>query len=166
RRDVADHHAARRAGEAAIGEECDLLAHALSVDEGGDAEHLAHPRSAFRPFVADHQYFARLVSAPLHHLGAGFLRIENPRRALEQQRLQPGYLDERATGREVAFENHDASGLHDRFMFDDFSVWVAAVHQLIFERLTRERQAIAVQRAALEQRLEHDINTARGVQVL
>ena len=62
-RDVADHHAARRAGEAPVGEQRDLLAHALPVEQRGDAEHLAHARAAARAFVADHEDVAGLRSA-------------------------------------------------------------------------------------------------------
>ena len=63
RADVADHQAARRAREAPVGEERDLLAHALAVDERGDAEHLAHAGAAARPFVADDEHVAFGVGA-------------------------------------------------------------------------------------------------------
>ena len=137
----------------------------MPVDQRGDAEHLAHPRAAFRPLVADHQYFARLVSALLHHLGAGFLRIENPRRAFEHQRLQPRDLDERAIGREVAFENHDPAAGRKRRTLDHLAVGARMVLQLFFQRPARERQAIAVQGTALEQRFQHGVNAACRVKV-
>src|SRR5579871_3360353 len=38
RRDIANAHPARRAGEATVGDQRDLLAHALSVDQRGHAE--------------------------------------------------------------------------------------------------------------------------------
>src|SRR3954471_9556281 len=64
-RDIADHHAARRAGEAAVGKERHLLAHSLAVDQRRDAEHLAHARTALRAFVADDEDLARLIGATL-----------------------------------------------------------------------------------------------------
>ena len=55
-RDVADHQAVRRAGEAAVGDQRDLVAEALADERGGDVQHLAHargrrpgPRSGSRP---------------------------------------------------------------------------------------------------------------------
>ena len=65
RRDVADHQSARRAAEAAVGDQRDGLAEALADDRGGDAEHLAHARTAFRAFVANHDDVAVDDLAPV-----------------------------------------------------------------------------------------------------
>ena len=101
--DVADHHAPRRAGEASIGDERHLLAHALAVDQRGDAEHLAHARPAPRALVADHQHLAvPVLRASRTAAEARLLALEDARAALEHQRLQAGDLDQRAVGREVA----------------------------------------------------------------
>src|SRR5262245_17595861 len=45
RTDMADAAAARSAGEATVGNQRDLGAHALSVKSGGGREHFAHARS-------------------------------------------------------------------------------------------------------------------------
>ena len=45
-----------------------------------NAEHLAHPRSALGPFVANHHHVVVFDLAGLHGLKGIFLAIENPRR--------------------------------------------------------------------------------------
>ena len=62
---MAGHQAVRRAGEAAVGEQCDRLAQAFADQRRGDAEHLAHARPADRPLVADDDHVARLDAALL-----------------------------------------------------------------------------------------------------
>ena len=58
-RDVPGHQAVGRAGEAAVGEQRDLLAEALADERGGDVEHLPHPGAARWALVADHDDVAR-----------------------------------------------------------------------------------------------------------
>src|SRR2546423_9836677 len=53
RRDVTDHVTVRRAGEAAVGDERDLVAEALANDRAGHAQHLAHAGAALRSLVTD-----------------------------------------------------------------------------------------------------------------
>ena len=53
---MTDHQAARRAGEASVGDESDRLAETGADDRRGDAQHLAHPRSARRPLVPDNEH--------------------------------------------------------------------------------------------------------------
>src|SRR5450432_4061801 len=65
RPDVADAEAARRAGEAAVGDQGDLAAHALPGQRRRCGKHLAHPRTAARPLVADHDDLALFVSSLL-----------------------------------------------------------------------------------------------------
>ena len=60
RRDVADHQAVRRAREAAVGDQRDLLADALADERAGHVQHLAHARAAGRALVADHDHVAGL----------------------------------------------------------------------------------------------------------
>ena len=50
-----------------------------------------------------------LVAALADHRNAGFLGIEDARAAFEAQRFQAGHLQQRAVGREVALEHHDAA---------------------------------------------------------
>ena len=102
-----DANAARRAGEAPVGQQRDLLAHLLAVDQRGDAEHLAHAGPAARALVADHQHVAFLVVALAHRGGAIVLRIEHARGAFERARLQPRDFQQRAVRREIALQHHE-----------------------------------------------------------
>src|SRR5690606_14848829 len=61
RPDMADAEAARRAGEAPVRDERDLVAHALPVERGRGGEHLAHAGAALRALVADDENLALLV---------------------------------------------------------------------------------------------------------
>src|SRR5262249_51447486 len=76
RTDMADAEAAGGAREAAIGDERDLVAHALAIDGGCGGEHLAHARAAARTFVADDNHIACLVLAAAHGLVGVLLAIE------------------------------------------------------------------------------------------
>src|SRR3954453_10175143 len=78
-RHIADAHSARGAGEPSIRDQGHLLAHALSVDQRGDAEHLAHAWAANRPFIADHKHLARLVVAVVNRCDTSFLVFEDAR---------------------------------------------------------------------------------------
>ncbi len=166
RRDIADHHAAGGAGEAAIGEQRDLLAHALPVDQRGHRKHLAHARPALGTFVANHQHFALRIRARRNHGGAVFLAVEHARPAAELQVLESGDLDERAIGREVALEHHQSAGVHDRRLAHHLAVRARVVGQFVLERRAEDREALAVQRAALQQHAQHVVHAAHGVQVL
>ena len=63
RPDMADAEAARAAGEAAVGDQRDLLADALAVERRGGRQHLAHAGAAARALVADDEDLAFLVGA-------------------------------------------------------------------------------------------------------
>src|SRR6478735_4008928 len=56
RGDVADAQAGRAPGEAAVGDQEDVLAEPGALDGTGDREHLAHPRAALGALVADHHH--------------------------------------------------------------------------------------------------------------
>ena len=165
--DVADHQAARRAREASVGEERDLLAHALAVDERGDAEHLAHAGPAARPFVADDEDVAFGIRAFGDRREGILLALEDARRTLEHARLQAGDLDQRAVGREVAFQDDDAAGRVQRVRgrANDFAVGRRRARELVGERPARQRERVAVQMAGVEQRLQHRRDAADAVQV-
>src|SRR4029077_16997297 len=64
--DMADAEAAGGTREAAIGNERNLVAHALAIDGRGRRQHLAHSGPAARSLVADHQHLAGLVLALAH----------------------------------------------------------------------------------------------------
>ena len=150
RRNMSDAHAARRAGEAPVGEQRDLLAHLLAVDDRGGAEHLAHAGAALRALVADDQHFAGLVVALAHRRGAGILAVEHARDAFEHQRLQAGDLQQRAVGREIAFQHHKPAIGADRVLRapHDLAVRVGRAGMLFRKRAAGDGQAIAVQVAA------------------
>src|SRR5258705_9037368 len=61
RPDMADAEAARRAGEAAVGDQRDLAAGALAIERRRGRQHLAHAGPAARPLVADDEDVALLV---------------------------------------------------------------------------------------------------------
>ena len=113
---MADAEAARRAGEPAVGDERDLVAHALAVESRGGGQHLAHAGTAARPLVADDEHLAFLVPAVRHGLEAGLLAVEAARRTAEDLLVErhAGDLHDRPFGREVAPQPHDAAGRRDR----------------------------------------------------
>ena len=113
RRYVADAHAAGGAGEAAIGDERHLLPHALSINESGRPQHLAHPRTALRPLIADHQDLAFAVSAGADHRRAFFFALEHAGRSFVHKAGKPRELEERAVGRNVALEHDHAACWRD-----------------------------------------------------
>jgi hypothetical protein len=110
---MAHAEAARRAREAAIGDQRDLLAHALTGQGRGRGQHLAHPRAALRPLVADDDDLAFLVAAVLHGLEGVLLAFEDPRGAGEDLVLRRDARDlhDGPVGREVALQADDAAGL-------------------------------------------------------
>src|SRR6266850_702356 len=166
RRDVADHHPARGARVAAVGQERHLLTHPLAVNKGGDAEHLAHARPALRAFVADHEHLSRLIGAAFDDIGARLLGIEHARPALERERLESGDLDERAFRREVPLQYDDAARLHDRLAPHHFAVGAGMGAQRCFERLTRKGEAIPMEGTVRQQRFENSVDAADSVEIL
>src|SRR2546423_1707254 len=77
RSDMADHQAASRAGEAAIGEQRHRFAQPRSGKGSRDRKYSAHARSATRSFVTDHQYISRLDFVALDRSERIFFAIEN-----------------------------------------------------------------------------------------
>ena len=63
---MADAEAARCAGEAAIGDERDLIAAPLAVNRRCGRQHFAHAWAALGAFVSNHEDFAILIIALLH----------------------------------------------------------------------------------------------------
>src|SRR5262249_4006494 len=96
--DMADAEAAGGAGKATVGDERDLVAHALAVNGGGGGEHLAHARTAARALVADDQHVARLVLAPAHGLVGILFAVEATGAAREDEVLHAGDLHDGALG--------------------------------------------------------------------
>src|SRR5579885_1012280 len=154
RADMADAEAARRAGEAPVGDQRHLLALALAVERRRGRQHLAHTGAAFGALVADHQNLAFLVGALLHRLEAGFLAVEAARRPGEFQRLHAGHFDDRAFGGEIALEADDAAGLEQRLIGRTHDVLVRIpfhVLQVLGDGAAGDGHAVAVQEAVVEQ---------------
>src|SRR3954466_12260467 len=101
---MADAEAAGRAGEAAVGDQRDLAAHALTVEHPGGREHFSHARPAAWALIADDEDFALFVFLVLDRLEARLFAVEAARRAGELEFGQAGDLHDRALGREVALE--------------------------------------------------------------
>src|SRR5262249_50299867 len=89
---MADAEPAGRAGEAAVGDERDLVAHALAVQRRGGGQHLTHAGAAARSLVADHQNLAFAIFLLADRLEAGLLAVEAARRAGELQVGHAGHL--------------------------------------------------------------------------
>jgi hypothetical protein len=111
---VADHHAVGSAREATVGHHADLVAEALSDDRRGRGEHLAHPRAATRPFVADHDHLARANAIGEDRLEARLLGLEDPRGPADARHLETGDLGHGALGGEVAAQDRQVAARVDR----------------------------------------------------
>src|SRR5690606_23822679 len=104
-RDMADHEAVCRAGEAPVGDERDAVAQAPALDRGGDGEHLAHAGAADRPLATDDDDIARDDFTRGDGGEAGFLAVIDPGRPLEAQPRLAGELHDAALGRDIAIEH-------------------------------------------------------------
>src|SRR5580704_2020387 len=96
RSNVTDAESARRAGEASVGDEGNLVTHALAVERRRCRQHFAHAGTALGPFVPDHQHVALFISLLLHRLEAGLLAVETTRRTGETQHFHTGNLNDGA----------------------------------------------------------------------
>src|SRR5438477_12044774 len=107
---MADAETVRRAGEAAIGDQRDLLADPLTVECRRRRQHLAHSGSALRPLVADDDDVAFLVAPLIARLARVLLAIEAQRGALEAHGVHAGGLRDRAAGRPFPLPRDQATG--------------------------------------------------------
>src|SRR2546429_3558543 len=124
RGDVTDTHAAGGAGKTPVSDQRNLLAHALPVDQRGDAEHLPHAGTSNRAFIADHEHVASRIVPVTNGPDAALLIFEYARGAFEYEVLQAGDLDHGALGTEVALEHGHATIGHDRLadVKDDLAI--------------------------------------------
>ena len=166
-RDVADHHAARRAGEAPVGEQRHLLAHALAVEQRGDAEHLAHARPALRAFVADDQHFAFLVARASSPLRRRLSSESNTRaRPSNTSDFSPATLISAPSGARLPFST-TSPPVCMIGSFRTTSPSAPDASRSAFSRVDPgKRQAIAVEGTVRQQRLQHRVHAADRVQVL
>mmetsp|Transcript_2185 Transcript_2185/g.4232 ORF Transcript_2185/g.4232 Transcript_2185/m.4232 type:complete len:511 (-) Transcript_2185:279-1811(-) len=113
RRDVADHDAVRRAREAAVGHECDVLAQAAADQRAAGHEHLRHAGAALWPFVA-HDHHVALADGPADdRFVRVVLLVEAARRAAVVHVLLARELAHGRLRTQVAVQHEDvvASGL-------------------------------------------------------
>ena len=75
----------------------------------GDAEHLAHPGAALRPFVANDHDIAGLDAASLHGREGCFLAVEHACRTSMNSEIVSGDFHDASVGREVASEDDETA---------------------------------------------------------
>ena len=106
---MAGHQAMGGAREASVGHQRDRLAQAGADNGPGDAKHFAHPRSAFRAFMADDDHVAGFDATSLHRCEGGFFAFEHTGRSAMNTEVVSGNLDDAAVGSEVAAENNQTT---------------------------------------------------------
>jgi len=111
---VADHEPVRRAGEATVGHQRNVIAQTLTDQRRGDVEHLAHPGPAGRAFVTDHDDVTGDDRIRRDGGETLFLGVEHTRRTAMQTALVADELDDRAFGREVAAQHGEPTGFLQR----------------------------------------------------
>src|SRR6516162_11139111 len=113
-RHVPDHQPVCCATETAVRDQRDRPAQALANKRTGHGQHFAHPRSAFGAFVTNHNHVAGLDLPPLYGCEAGFLGIENTRRAAVKHPLMARKLYHAAFRRERTTQDGYAAVFLDR----------------------------------------------------
>src|SRR5437763_4060840 len=163
RPDMADAEAAGGAGEATVGDERDLAAHALAGQRRGGLEHFPHAGPALRALVADHDDFAFAVGALLDGLESILLTVEAPGRAGEPEVGHSRDFHDRTFWRQIALQTDHTAGDGDRLVCRVHHVLVRIpFHALeVFgDRAARDSEAITVEEAIIEQRLHQKRNAA------
>ncbi len=153
-RDVSDHQAASGAREAAVGDQRHRFAESGAHHRRGQAEHLAHPGTAGRPFVAHDQDVACFHVPCAYRLDAGPLVVEHTGRAGLPAPLGPRDLDYRAVRRDAPAErvqrpawlepaDHLAvggrRGVADLGQRPALDCWCGAVERVAAEQLPDQR---------------------------
>ena len=116
-RDVADDEAVRAAGEAAVGDEGDVVAQAGADDGAGGREHLGHAGAALGAFVADDDDVAFLDLLLLQAVEHVFFAVVAAGGAGEFEAFFAGDFGDGAVGAEVAAHDADVAAGFDR-VFD------------------------------------------------
>src|SRR6266478_7146841 len=176
RPDVADAEPTGRTGEPAVGDQRNLAAHALPGQRRRGREHFAHPGTAARPLVADHNDLAFLVGLLLHRLEGILFAIETARGAGKFQIRHTRDLHDRALRREISLQADHSASDGDRLVSRPHHILVRIPFyalEVFGDRPAGDRQTVAVQMAVIEQRLHQkryatsfkhvfgDITTAR-----
>ena len=163
RRDVTGHEPVGRAAEATVGHERDRVAEPLADERGGDAEHLAHPRTAARAFVPDDDHVTRLHALLLHGREGRLLTVEDARGAGVLVAIVAGELHDAALGRERPAEDREAAARLERLGHgteDGRSLGpLARLGRLLAERAAGARGRV-LQEPCLEHALREEAHAA------
>ena len=116
RRDVSDHQAAGGAAEASVGQQGNRPAQSFADNRRRDAQHLAHPRAAFGPFVADHDHVAGLDAFLGDRGHRVFFGIENARWPAMAQAFVTADFRHASFGRKIAVQDDQAASLLQRLV--------------------------------------------------
>jgi hypothetical protein len=180
--DVADQESVGATGEAAVGDQGNVLAETRAHDGGGGLQHLDHSRSTLGTLVADHHHrlLALLDLAALERLDEGVFAVEGARLTLEAQALLARDLTDGSAGSQGAAQDLDVAGRLDGVAerADDLLRGREALDllEVLGERLAGNGHDGAVDEVVLEQVLEqrgsatdaldvgHDV-LARGLEV-
>ena len=114
--DVADDEAVAAAGEAAVGDEGDVVEHAGAGQGAGGGEHLGHAGAALGALVADDDDIPLLDAALLEALDHRLLGVEHAGGAGELRALLAGDLGDAAAGGERAAQDADVADALERFV--------------------------------------------------
>src|SRR5439155_24527060 len=115
RRDVADDVSVRRAAEAAVGDERDLLREPGADDRAGHRQHLAHAGTAARALVADDDAITLADRAAQHGVERVLLLVEDASGEAPHPHRVTGDLHHAALGRERAAQDHHPAARRERF---------------------------------------------------
>ena len=165
---MANHEPVGASAEASVGYQADRRTEAGTVDRASDAEHLAHPRTASRPFVADHNHIPG-VDLPSGHRSHGlFFSFEHPRRSLMECPVVASDLDHGTFGGNVALEDDDAPGLLKWLVHGDHDFLAGCLDglgRLFSESVAGHRYAGTVEFASLNQPFGDELDPASVVEV-
>ena len=163
-----DHQAAGSAAEAAVGQKRYRSAEAFADNRSRHAQHLAHPGSAFGPFVADDDHVAGLDALSCDRGHGVFFGFENAGRAAMAQAFVAADLRDAAFGREIAVQNDQATSLlqglvqrRDHFLARRFDAPPAFGSQ----RLAGDRHRTLVEIFAFQQALHQQADATGAVHV-
>src|SRR4029453_18885631 len=108
-RDVPHAVTVRTAREPTVRDECGVCTAAGALHRTGDCEHLPHPGTTLRAFVADHHDVAGVDPPAEDGIHRLVFAVEDTRDAFEGVAVEPGDLHHRAVGRHRAPQHHDAA---------------------------------------------------------
>ncbi len=165
---MADAEAACAAAETAIGDKGDFVADTLAVKRRGSGKHLAHAGAAFGTLVADDQHFALFILARFDSSEGRLFIFEHPCGAAEGEVFQACHFHNGAFGGEIAFQRHYAAGGAERGLGGVNHILPGGhfdVFQILGHRLAGDSEAVAMQVAAIKQRLQHHRHATNAIEI-